>query len=79
MIVDSSALMAIILDEPERTSFVDFLIDAGTSKMAAGTWIELAAVISRRPDHQELFPLLYGIVERLRVSTAAMTDRKSVV
>ena len=79
MIVDTSALMAIILDEPERSRFVDLLIEAGTSRISAGSWIELAAVIGRRPDHQDLFPLLYGIVERLRITTASLTSTQGTV
>ncbi len=79
MIVDTSVLMAIILDEPEGPGFIDVLIEAGASKMSAGTWIELAAVISRRPDHQDLFPLLYGIVERLRIATTPMTSTQAAI
>lgn len=71
--------MAIILDEPERSRFVDLLIEAGTSRISAGSWIELAAVIGRRPDHQDLFPLLYGIVERLRITTASLTSTQAKI
>lgn len=73
MIADSSALMAIVLDEPESATVVDMLLADKTSQMAAGTWIELAAVISRRDDHADLFPILEGIVEQLRLEIAPMS------
>ena len=48
MIVDTSALMAILLGEPEQQAFTLALRKAGDCKLSAGSWIELAAVITRR-------------------------------
>ena len=47
MIIDSSAIMAILLGEPEREAFLTVLTRAQTRIMSAGTWIELAAVMTR--------------------------------
>lgn len=79
MIVDSSALMAIILNESEGADFADLLLTDRFSRMAAGTWIELAAVLSRRVDHAELFPILDGIVENLHLEIAPMTVAQSEI
>ncbi|MEG3088209.1 type II toxin-antitoxin system VapC family toxin [Sphingomonas sp. PB4P5] len=47
MIIDSSAIMAILLGEPEREALLAALVRAPTRIMSAGTWIELAAVMTR--------------------------------
>jgi len=51
VIIDTSAIMAIALDEPERQGFIGAIADAQACRMSAGTWIELNVVITRRyPD-----------------------------
>ena len=47
MIVDSSAIMAMLLDEPERASFTLSLQEAEVRRISAGNWIELSAVAVR--------------------------------
>jgi ribonuclease VapC len=44
MIVDTSALMAILLDEPEKPDLVAKLAHSGAARMSAGFWVEIAAV-----------------------------------
>lgn len=48
MIVDTSAIMAIVLDEPERDGFLTALARAGSRTISAGNWVELGAVIVRK-------------------------------
>ena len=48
MIIETSALMAILLGEPEQEAFTLALRKAGDCRLSAGSWIELAAVITRR-------------------------------
>ena len=50
MIVDSSAVMAMLLQEPERDEFVRILATASLCLMSAGNWVELGAVLGRRPE-----------------------------
>lgn len=47
MIVDASAIMAMLLDEPERAGFTLTLQTAEARRISAGTWIELSAVAVR--------------------------------
>lgn len=61
MIVDSSAIMAIILNEPERQAMIEALSKSDRNAISAGTWIELSAVLTRRPG-DDLF-------ERLKIVT----------
>ena len=48
MILDTSAIMAVLLDEPERGSFLEAIVDAPRCALSAGTWIELSAIMTRR-------------------------------
>lgn len=48
MIVDSSALMAILLEEAEGPRLRQALWDAERCAISAGSWIELVAVMTRR-------------------------------
>lgn len=48
MIVDTSAVMAIVLEEPERDVMLRKLLESPVRRISAGTWMELATVIIRR-------------------------------
>ncbi len=60
MIVDTSAIVAIALHEPQRTELLDVLLDAAHPKMSAATLVEVGAVLTRR-----LAPEDFRRVERL--------------
>jgi len=66
MIIDTSAIMAILLDEAERPLFIEKIIDADRCAVAPGSWIELAAVQVRgnRDYHAALDRLIaqFGII-----------------
>ncbi len=48
MIVDTSALMAILLLEPDADRFAAAMVNATSLSMSAGSWIETTAVLVRR-------------------------------
>jgi ribonuclease VapC len=48
VIVDSSALLAILLGEPERDAFLDALTSAERVRVSAVSYVEAAAVLDRR-------------------------------
>ena len=50
MIVDSSALIAVLTDEPERDAMVDAALGTGQRAMSAATWLESAMVVDGRKD-----------------------------
>jgi len=66
MIVDTSAIMAILLEEPERPAFVQLLANADQVLLSAGSWIELAAVL-RRPTNESARESLSVLMTELRV------------
>lgn len=47
MILDTSVIVALALDEPEQSRFLEAMNAAPARRLAAGTWIELAAVCVR--------------------------------
>ena len=47
MIGDTSAILAILMKEQEQRSFIELLAATWPSDISAGTWIELAAVVTR--------------------------------
>lgn len=84
MIVDSSVVVAIALQESELTAFELALDAAPVRRMSAGTWIELSAVATRRGiiPHANLATLLtvYDLVlepvtvEQARIGHQAYRD-----
>ena len=48
MVVDSSAVLAILFDEPERDAFAAALADAGVRLMSCVNTLEAAVVVSSR-------------------------------
>ncbi len=72
MIVDSSALVAIVDDEPECDAFLDLMRRAGHVLVSAGSLLETAVVVDarRRP---ELSRMLDDLVRELRVEVVPVT------
>ncbi len=51
MIVDSSAVVAVLNGEPERAAFLSILAEAkGSAKMSAATYVEMGIVIDAGKD-----------------------------
>ncbi len=52
MIIDTSALMANLLNENERAQFAELILAAEPRLISAGSWIEMGAVASRVADQE---------------------------
>jgi len=50
VIVDTSAIMAILLDEPDQAEIALKLRSDFIRRISAGNWIELTVVVTRRAD-----------------------------
>jgi ribonuclease VapC len=48
IVIDSSALVAILRDEPERRLFIDAILDHGRPCISAGTYLEASMVMELR-------------------------------
>lgn len=61
IVVDTSALMAILLDEPEAAACIDLLSTTPTLAISAGTVAEALIVADRRGCGQEMRRLIDGL------------------
>lgn len=68
MIVDSSAIIAILLDEPEKPLFIKRIVQGAPASLSAASWVELAAVLTRRSDDR--MASLYRLVDELEIGIA---------
>lgn len=68
MIVDSSAIIAILLDESEKPLFVERIVQGSPCSLSAASWVELAAVLTRRSDDR--MASLYRLVDELEIGIA---------
>jgi ribonuclease VapC len=48
VIVDSSALIAVILQEPDESRFVEAMLRHGAPRISAANWLEAAMIIDSR-------------------------------
>lgn len=70
MIVDSSAVVAILFDEPEAGSLLDRLEAAPVRGIAAPTLLECGLVVSARLQ-RDARPVLRRLAPELRIETVA--------
>jgi ribonuclease VapC len=72
MIVDSSAVMAILREEPEAEPFLRLISKAVAKHLSAGTWFELAAVVSKDGD-EAVAAALPILMQDLQIALAPVT------
>ncbi|BBX98267.1 type II toxin-antitoxin system VapC family toxin [Mycobacterium lacus] len=65
MIVDASAIVAIVLDAPHSEQLAELVLDATAPKMSAATAVEVSAVLTRRlrPEDQRRVERLLDVWE----------------
>ncbi len=72
MVLDSSALIAILLDEPESDAFVRAVARASTRIVGAPTWVEASAVmLAKKGPGGEV--ALDALLERMDVRVVPLT------
>lgn len=78
MIVDSSALLAILLDEPEGTRLAGAIASAPRATMSAATYVECSVVTDRRtgPAGRERFDRLLTL---LGIEVAPLTATQAQI
>lgn len=78
MIIDTSAMAAILLDEPERALFLKLIGDSAARKMSAASVVELVEIYHRKfrsPDPVET--MLRDLAE-LDITVVAVTAQQAV-
>lgn len=61
MVIDTSAVIAILEDEPERPRFVQLIADAPARRMTAANYVEASIVVSARRGQSALHDLMLFI------------------
>lgn len=76
MIVDTSALIAILRDEPEAPAMAQAIEEVTQRQISAANWLEAAAVIdgSRDPVASRQFDHLIGVA---RILVAPVTEQQA--
>jgi len=85
VIVDTSAILAILLGEPEREEYVRVIAESDAASMAAATFLEAAVVVDALGDpvkSRRLDALIQGLhieivdttAEQARIARAAYRD-----
>ena len=77
MIVDASAIVAILFDEPERSAFIAAMGAAQHVGMAATTWVEASMVVDRHGDGSAA-ALFKELMESLDIKVIAFTAAHGV-
>ena len=78
MIVDSSAIMAILRLEPECETFIDFIDASSEASISAGNWVELGAVLSKKAD-QVFAAKAPELLHRLRITIEPVTVEQAKI
>jgi ribonuclease VapC len=78
MVVDTSALLAILFDEPERRAFNEAIESAESRIMSAATFLEVSIVIESRLGAEGLRDLDL-FVERAGIQLAAVDSEQAHV
>ncbi|EJL24991.1 hypothetical protein PMI01_04567 [Caulobacter sp. AP07] len=77
MIVDTSALLAIALREPERDAFYVLMLRAKRRRMSAASYVEAAEVYMRRMGAPIGISLLNRDIAQLRIEIVALTAEQA--
>lgn len=77
MIIDTSALLALALKEPERDAFYALMLRAKRRRMSAASYVEAAEVYMRRISPEKGISLLNRDLARLRIEVVALTAEQA--
>lgn len=72
MIIDSSALLAILLEEPEAAAFIDTIVHAAPCRLPAPCFVEVALRLDRAPAARRV-DVLEALIEQLGIEIVPFT------
>ena len=76
MVIDSSALLAILLDEPEALEFLRIIKDSPARRISAASFLETGMVL-RRDSSGQRQQLYEDLIVALRLSIAPVTEQQA--
>jgi ribonuclease VapC len=74
MIIDSSALLAVILNEADEERYLGAMIDAPVLRMSTATWVEAAIVVDRHRDRAMAAVRFDDVTDELRIELVPVTS-----
>ena len=77
MIVDSSALVAILLDEPEAAAFAAALLGSDVNRMSVANYLEAAIVVDRRAQKDSRIGAFEPLVAAARLRIVDVTPARA--
>lgn len=78
IVVDSSALLAILLNEPDAESFANAIVDTGGCTISSVNLFEVHVVIHRRSRERGV-QILASLLSQLRLTTAPFDDAQAAL
>ena len=76
MVIDSSALLAILLDEPEAAEFLGIIKNSPSRRISAASFLETGMVL-RRDSSGQRQQLYEDLIVALRLSIAPVTEQQA--
>ena len=76
MVIDSSALLAILLDEPEAEEFLRLIREASARRISAASFLETGMVLRRDASGQRQ-QLFEELIAALRLSIVPVTEQQA--
>jgi ribonuclease VapC len=76
MVIDSSALLAIVLGEPEAADFLRIIKNAPIRRVSAASFVETGMIL-RRDQSGQRQQLFEDLIVALRLSIAAVTEQQA--
>ena len=76
MVIDSSALLAILLDEPEAAEFLGIIKNSPARRISAASFLETGMVL-RRDSSGQRQQLFEDLIAALRLSIVPVTEQQA--
>jgi ribonuclease VapC len=78
MVIDSSALVAIILEEPDASIYLSAIANTSTALLSTATFVETSLVLLRRRKHDAL-TVLDIVISQLKIETVPVDHEQGLL
>jgi ribonuclease VapC len=78
MVIDSSALVAIILEEPDASIYLSAIANTSTAMLSTATFVETSLVLLRRRKHDAL-TVLDIVISQLKIETVPVDHEQGLL
>ena len=78
MVIDSSALVAIILEEPDASIYLSAIANTSSAMLSTATFVETSLVLLRRRKHDAL-TVLDIVISQLKIETVPVDHEQGLL